>query len=143
MKITILAIALAGCWHDSPAKDDTFPGPQLGESRASPGADPTRPAPITADDPEVMNMSAGISPAQLGRATSAPPPAAPVREPTTSTPVQQPTEIAPPTTEPAPVEPQNPAPPPPPESQAPTPAPTPAPAAQAPAASVATPPPQP
>jgi hypothetical protein len=126
MKITILALLLAGCVHDARPKQDKFPGPQLGESRKSPGADPSKPAPITTDDPKVMNVSASINPAQLGRASATPAPV-PQRAPTTSTPVQQPTDIAPPTTTPSPMEPQNPAPPPPPEAQAPTPAPAPAP----------------
>jgi eukaryotic-like serine/threonine-protein kinase len=129
MKITQFAVGLvmvAACAKTGP-KTDTFPGRQLGESTASPGENSSKPQPVTPDDPRVMNVSAGITPAQAQAATQAPLPAAPtnvsapataapapapapssqtVRAPsaanpaTSSTPVTQPTDIAPATTTP-------------------------------------------
>ncbi|MDQ3370569.1 MAG: hypothetical protein M3680_34555, partial [Myxococcota bacterium] len=40
--------------------DTTFVGPRLGESTASPGSDPTRPAPRPPNAPERMNVSMGV-----------------------------------------------------------------------------------
>ena len=116
MKLTWLfgVLAIAAC-DRSPNDDDTIPAfaRELGESTKSPGADPTIPPPTTADDPEVMNTSASISPAQLERAQRAPMPAQgepaanppqaaePAVDPaTSSTPVEPPADIAPPTTTP-------------------------------------------
>jgi hypothetical protein len=110
-------VMLAACARSGP-KTETFPGRQLGESTASPGSNPSKPQPITPDDPRVMNVSAGISPAQAKAAIQAPlpqttpatnapaPSSQTVRAPsapdpaTSSTPVTQPTDIAPATTTP-------------------------------------------
>jgi hypothetical protein len=139
MKITqmlVVGLALAACQKAGP-KQDTFPGRQLGESTASPGANASKPQPLTPDDPRVMNVSASISPQQSQQA--APVPAQPRTDATSSTPVQPPADIAPPSTttetnrpgvfSPPPVSPatQPTSTSPPPPSTAPTPAPTPAP----------------
>lgn len=80
---------------------DTF-ARQLGESTKSPGANASRPAPVTPDDPRVMNVSASITPGQLDAAQNAgvpAPAAAPDRgDATSSTPVTQPTDVTPPST---------------------------------------------
>jgi hypothetical protein len=101
-KLFVVALTLAGCSKGGP-KDDTLPfARQLGESTKSPGANASKPAPLTPDDPRVMNVSASITPQQQQRAatTPAPTPAPqPTRtEATSSTPVQPPTDIAPPST---------------------------------------------
>lgn len=126
MKLTQLfagLVMIAACAKNGP-KTSTLPGPQLGESTASPGSNPSKPGPVTPDDPRVMNTTAAISPGQVQNALQAPSPqgqttATPaqggtssetVRAPvtqnpaTSSTPVTQPADIAPPTS--APVGPQ-------------------------------------
>jgi hypothetical protein len=139
MKIThMLALAaLAACNKAGPTQE-TFPERHLGESTASPGANASKPQPLTPDDPRVMNVSASITPQQSQQA--APPAQTPARDATSSTPVQPPTDIAPPSTStetnrpgvfsPPPVSPatQPTSSSPPPPSTAPTPAPPPPPA---------------
>jgi hypothetical protein len=97
MKITqmlVVGLAVAACQKSGPTQE-TFPGRQLGESTASPGANASKPQPLTPDDPRVMNVSASISPQQQQQAGAQPVPA---RDATSSTPVQPPTDIAPPST---------------------------------------------
>jgi hypothetical protein len=79
-------VMVAACAKSGP-KTQSFPGRQLGESTASPGSNPSKPQPLTPDDPRVMNVSAGISPAQAQAAAQAPLPTtmtAPVTAPTTA-----------------------------------------------------------
>ncbi|MBA3501425.1 MAG: hypothetical protein M4D80_10515 [Myxococcota bacterium] len=95
MKITqmlVIGLAVAACQKGGPTQE-TFPERQLGESTASPGANASKPQPITPDDPRVMNVSASISPQQQQQATPVPVPAR--SDATSSTPVQPPTDIAP------------------------------------------------
>lgn len=103
MRNAWLAIVLTACGGGGASKApqmDTF-ARQLGESTKSPGANASRPAPVTPDDPRVMNVSASITPGQLeaAQAAGAPPQAAPNRaDATSSTPITQPTDITPPST---------------------------------------------
>jgi hypothetical protein len=122
VKLFAALVMFAACAKSTGPKTETFPGRQLGESTASPGSNPSRPQPLTPDDPRVMNVSAGITPAQAQAAARAPLPTTTVpvttqtqqpatssqtvRAPSTpdpatsSTPVTQPTDIAPATTTP-------------------------------------------
>ncbi|HLL23488.1 MAG TPA: hypothetical protein VK427_15230 [Kofleriaceae bacterium] len=95
-QILAFALAVAGCRKDGPTQT-TLAGRQLGESTASPGANASRPRPVTPDDPRVMNVSASVTPSQQSNALKAPlpQPAAPRDQATSSTPVSQPGDIAP------------------------------------------------
>src|SRR5687767_13399077 len=103
---TVLAVTLALAACAKGPKQDTFPGRQLGESTKSPGANASKPQPITPDDPQVMNVSASITPQQQQQAQPAQPTTAaqptqpttqptpaPQRDATSSTPVTQPRDI--------------------------------------------------
>src|SRR5687768_4998831 len=121
MRFTWLVIVVAAACNKSP-KQDTTPAfaRQLGESTASPGADASKPPPVTPDDPRVMNVSASITPSQLDQAQGAPVQPAPAREEaTSSTPVPPPADIAPRSTTEQPNQPNVNSPPPPPAPRSP------------------------
>jgi hypothetical protein len=102
-----VSLALAACGRAAIDPTPVFPGPQLGESTASPGANPSKPAPITPDDPRVMNVSAGVSPGLANQAQQGAQPVTtlPREDATSSTPVQASGGIAPYSTTAAPNQP--------------------------------------
>ena len=98
----IAALALGACSKQRPRQELAFVR-HLGESTKSPGANASKPQPVTPDDPRVMNVSAAITPQQAQTAAQAPlpqPQPAQARrdQATSSTPVTQPADIAPPST---------------------------------------------
>ena len=95
MQMLVVGLTVAACHKGGPTQE-TFPGRQLGESTASPGANASKPEPLTPDDPRVMNVSASITPQQSQQAGPAQTPAR--TDATSSTPVAPPTDIAPPST---------------------------------------------
>lgn len=94
----VAIVFVAGCVSETALAPEPIQGSlawHLGESTVSPGNDPTRPPPIAADDPRVMNVSRPIRrlPDAVDVIVVEPPPE--VNPATSSTPVDIPPDIAP------------------------------------------------